>query len=87
MEISSTEDLTKAYDVVIEQLKRLERPQLKLDEESLSFLIRYWNDLNSQNSPEQDYLPMLCILDHTKKGSLKFVEPLSWTKTAPKRTF
>ena len=81
MEIIDTVSLNQSYEVVLESLKRLERPQLKLSPESLSFLVSHWQELNSKNSPESDYLPLLCILDHAKSGSLDFCAPIAWTLT------
>lgn len=81
MEITDPQKLESCYREVIELLKKSQRPQLNLDEQSLSFLINHWRKLNSDEASESDYLPLLCILDHAKKGSLDFCEPLCETLT------
>lgn len=79
MNVVDIASLNSSYQKVLEQLKKSQRPQLLLSNESLDFLVSHWAYLNETNAPEGDYLPMLCLLDHAKKGSLAFVAPLSWT--------
>lgn len=68
--------LKSTYDEALDKLKKGERPQFHLKEEILSFCCDHWEELNKQKSHETNFLPMLCILDHSKKGSLKFVQPI-----------
>lgn len=71
-------ELQNLYSETLTKLKKGERPLYNLDEEAINFCVKYWSELNEKNAPQSDYLPLLCILDHAKKGSLNFVEPITW---------
>ena len=73
--------LKKTYAETLEKLKKGERPQYRLDQNTLEYCCQHWHDLNEQQSHEGDFLPLLCILDHCKKGDLSFVDPIVWTLT------
>ena len=49
------------YQEIIEQLKKDIRPQVALNLEDISELVRIWDSLD-----EEDLKRVLCILDHTK---------------------
>lgn len=76
--ITDQSELQRLYNETLTKLKNGERPLYNLDEEAVKFCVQYWSDLNIKNASQKDYLPLLCILDHAKKGSLNFVEPITW---------
>ncbi len=76
--LTSEEALKNLYQETLSKLKKGERPLYYLEEEELSFCTQYWMSLNEKNAPESDYMALLCILDHAKKGSLELLGPLTW---------
>lgn len=67
------------YQETLEKLKQGIRPLLQLKKEEVSHCLTFWNELLEKNAPESDFLPLLCILDHAKAGSLEFVAPIKIT--------
>lgn len=67
------------YQETLEKLKKEIRPIIQLSAEEIEICLETWNSLLEQEAPEKDFFPLLCILDHAKRGSLKFSQPIKAT--------
>jgi hypothetical protein len=70
------DELNTLFKETLGKLERGERPLYTLTSEEIAFSIGHLNELNSKQAPEESFMPILCVLDHSKRGSLDFVEPI-----------
>lgn len=70
-------ELQSLYHETLNKLQKGERPIIHLNQDELAFALEYLKKLNQNKAPTSEYLPLLCVLDHSKKGSLTFAEPLA----------
>ncbi len=75
--MQSPQELDELYQQTIQKLQKGERPVIHLKPEDLDFALHHLNQLNRTQAKKEDFLPILCVLDHSKNGSLKFTEPLA----------
>jgi len=72
-------DINAKYQETLDLLKVGKRPFVKLEDQELKFLAQYWNELNTRNAPEADFLPILCLADHLTRSHQALNSPLVYT--------
>lgn len=75
--IENKEELEAIFKQVIEDLKTMKRPQLKLEESDAVFLASYWEQSlslikNGTESAKEQLKMVLCVLDNTQSSFPNF---------------
>lgn len=71
-----TDFINQEYLSIISDLKKGHRPIRSLSEDQSNECLSHWNELNRKRAPLKEFLPLLCLLEHTKTGSLNYVAPI-----------
>lgn len=68
--------IEEKYSDTLTKLKKEIRPFVQLTEDQINLCLEYWESLLDQKSDVSEFLPLLCILEHSKTGSFKFKTPV-----------
>jgi hypothetical protein len=64
------------YLKTLSELKAGKRPNLALNKDQLSLCVAFFKELNMRKAPVEDFLPLLALLDHSRKSHFDLQEPL-----------